>query len=92
MAPDSNDNDVQKKVELHERLATIEELLRHLVKEQEDQKECDEKLDEKIDKILENDKDKLQRITKNEQTIKNVKAILWLFLVPIAAAIARWFV
>ena len=88
----SDDNDIRRLVGLHERLARIEEMLKHLICEQDDQKQCDDKLDEKIDKILDNDKDKLQRITKNEQTIKNVKAILWLFLVPVSAGIARWFI
>jgi len=84
--------EVQEKVELHERLVRIEELLNHLVKEQEEQKEDDEKLDGKIDKILDNDKNKLERIAKTEQTVKNIKATLFVFLAAIAGVIGRMFV
>lgn len=78
-------------IEVHERLASIETLLEALKQAIDEQREDDKDLDEKIDKILENDKDKLQRITTTEEKLKNIKTTLWLFAVPIAAAIARWF-
>jgi DNA repair ATPase RecN len=79
-------------IKVHERLARMETLLEAIQQALQDQKKCDENQDDKLDKILENDKDKLQRITKTEERIKNIKTALWLFLVPIAAAITRWFV
>jgi chromosome segregation ATPase len=83
--------DEDNKIEVHERLASIETLLEALKQAIEDQREDDKDLDKKIDKILENDKDKLQRITKTEERVKNIKTTLWLFAAPIAAAVARWF-
>ena len=84
--------EVQERIELHERLARIEELLRHITEEQKEQKQDDEKLDGKIDKILDNDKNKLERIAKTEQKVKNIKATMFVFLAAIAGALARWFV
>ena len=76
-------------MDTNERLATIEELLRHLCDEQKDQKRQDEKLDGKIDQILTNDKDKLQRITRTETTVKNMKATLYVFFVALVGAVVK---
>lgn len=78
-------------LEVATRLARMEATLEGIKEHLDDQKETDgkledkidknnEKITKKIDKILENDKDKLQRIAKTETKVKNIKAILWLFL------------
>lgn len=75
-----------------ERLVRMETTLVSIKEHLDDQKEQDEKLDKKIDKILENDKDKLQRITKTETTLKNVKASLYVFFVALIGAVVKSFV
>ena len=90
--PSNNNGDMQDKIEVHERLARMEAILEAIKEALEDQKRCDEQQDKKLDEILHNDKDKLQRITTTETQIKNLKATLWLFAVPLAAGIAKWFI
>jgi hypothetical protein len=82
-----SDND--NNVEVHERLARIEAILEAIKDDLQDQKECDEKQDVKLDQILSNDKDKLQRITKTEEKVKNVRATLWIFAVPLAGVLIK---
>ncbi len=79
-------------IEVHERLARMEALLEAIQESLRDQKNCDANQDIKLDKILENDKDKLQRITKTEVKVKNIKATLFVFAGAISAAVARWFI
>ena len=85
--PPNNDT-----IEIHERLTRIETILDSIHKALEEQKECDDKQDKKLDKILHNDIDKLQRIARTEESIKNIKATLWVFVAPLAAGIAKWFI
>jgi len=63
------------------------------------QREDNLRLEKKVDQILHNDKDKIEKINnvqgeviRVKETVKNIKAILWVFLVPLAAGIARWFI
>lgn len=84
-----NDTD---KIEVHERLARIEAILDLIKEGLEDQQYCDEKLEKKIDQILQNDKDKIERITANEHALKNIRTTLWLFVAPVIAAVVHWFV
>lgn len=83
------DNDT---IEVHERLARMEAILEAIQKSLDHQQQSDEKQDEKLDQILHNDKDKLQRIATTEEKVKHIKATLWLFAVPLAAGIAKWFI
>ena len=82
-------------IEVHERLARMEALLEAIQMALQAQEKNDEKQDVKLDKILENDKSKLQRITITEEKVKNIKATLWVFVVPLVAvlvnAVARLF-
>ena len=78
-------------IEFYERLVRIETLLETIEKAIEDQREDDKDLDKKIDKILENDKDKLQRITKVETRASNLKTMLALYFVPLALALIKAF-
>jgi hypothetical protein len=84
--PDKDDT-----IKVHERLARIEAVLEGIVQTLQAQEKCDEKQDVKLDKILENDKDKLQRITKAETTIKNIKASLYIFSVALVGAVVKSF-
>lgn len=88
MSPTSTD----EKIQVHERLARMEAILESIGKALEDQKECDEKLEKKIDKILENDKDKLKQITENKTSVKNLKAALYVFVVPLLYAVVKSFI
>lgn len=72
-------------IELHERLARIETLL---LANDVDHNEIKELLKH----VLSNDKDKLERITVLEQKLKHLKATMYIFLVPLGAGIARWFI
>jgi chromosome segregation ATPase len=85
-------DDIEERVEFHERLARIETLLETIEKAIEDQREDDKDLDKKIDKILENDKDKLQRITKVETRASNLKATMYVFVVALVTALVKSFV
>ena len=69
-------DNIEDTVEVHERLARMEALMEAIKEALEDQKECDEKLDGKIDKILENDKDKLARISVVEDRVKTHRKII----------------
>ena len=85
-------SDEDNNVEVHERLARIEAMLEAIKESLKDQKDCDEKQDDKLDQILHNDKDKLQRITKTEVTVKNIKSTLWAFLIPLSIAVGKMFI
>ena len=86
----------KNEIELHERLARmethLEQLLVTLDKQEERRVKCDEDQTDKIDQILSNDKDKLQRLATVEERVSNIKTTLWLFLLPISGALAKWFV
>ena len=69
-------DNIEDTVEVHERLARMEALMAAIKEALEDRKECDEKLDGKIDKILENDKDKLARISVVEDRVKTNRKVM----------------
>ncbi len=86
-------------IRIHERLSCIETMLSNIAATLEEQNQYDLKIDEKIDKILNNDKDKLMHLVKLDgeiNTLKNslkyIKYTLYIFLAPICAALAKWFV
>ena len=82
--------------DIKERLAKLEGLLERIVVELSPNQVCQEnfhgRIETKTDRLLANDTKKLQRIAKNETSLKNLKATMWVFLVPIGAAVARWFI
>lgn len=80
-----------KAIEVAERLMRLEIILEGIKEHLNDQKEQDEKLDKKIDKILANDSSKLQRITRNETSLKNIRTTLYVFVVPLLYSIVRSF-
>lgn len=81
-----------ERIDIHERLARIEEALGNIKKALDDQKDCDKDLDEKIDKILDNDRDKIKQIADNKASIKGLKAALYVFVVPLLYAVVRSFI
>ena len=83
-------------VVVHGRLTRIETLLEESTKSNE---ECHERIEEMLDHILQNDKEKLERINQLEQEaavtktkLKNVKVYCFLILTPLAASVVKWFV
>jgi len=92
----SESNHAENISDIKERLAKLEGLLERLFVElannQTSQENFHGRIETKTDRLLTNDTKKLQRIAKNETSLKNLKATMWVFLVPIAAAVARWFI
>ena len=84
----ARDND---KIEIHERLARMEALLEMLNQALKDQKECNLAQNKKLDKILNNDKDKLQRLATVETKVKNLKAVMFLFLTMVLGVLGKSF-
>jgi len=78
-------------IEIHERLTRIETMLQAIRESLDEQRKSDERQDEKLDKIVNNDKDKLQRIARVETKIKQFRAAAYILCTAVVGALVKSF-
>jgi len=78
-------------IELFERLSSIETTLVSIREALTEHRKNDEKQDEKLDKIVNNDKDKLQRIARVETKLNQFKAATYILFTAVVSALVKSF-